>query len=259
MKKILLFAVTFILIGLVGCESAETVVQNGLGQMNAGNIVSITLKEDDKQSVKITEASSFIFVQAITAAEFDTGQLDIAAPDYGTTVEMKDGTSHKFSFWIIGGNTGLFIKSGQNGHYRLPDASKKDLLELFQSASKAGMSPPSMAELQVDKIQQITIMESNNGNSELPTKTLAVLVDKNEFHAFSDAIKNAQIATGEVIAIGANYDFVIEFATSQQRFSYWNGKHLKMISDHDAKTSYFLSDEATKQIDLLINEADLLN
>ncbi|GGD89591.1 hypothetical protein [Paenibacillus nasutitermitis] len=254
MRKCLIIMMALILIALFGCES-RGIDDKGPGQIEARNIASITLTEKDSESVTLTETSSFErFVQATTGAEYDESKLDIAAPDYGATVEMKDGTNHQYSFWIVGDNTGLFTKSGQNGYYRMADASKKDLLDLF----KVNLNPPTMSELQVDGIQQITIMESNNGNAELQTKALAVLVDKNEFHAFSDAIKHAKLATGNIIAIGADYDFIVEFASSQQRLSYWNGKHLKMISDNDDK-NYFLSDDAVKQIDLLIREAEQAN
>lgn len=136
MKKSILFTIVFIVLGMAGCASAGTGVADGLEHLDEKNIKSITLEVDDKQSVKITEASSLErFVKAILTAEYTTSQLDIAAPDYKSTVEMKDGTSEGFSFWVVGGINGLFIKSGKNGHYRLPDDSKKELLNLFQSAT----------------------------------------------------------------------------------------------------------------------------
>jgi hypothetical protein len=55
---------------------------------------------------------------------------------------MKDGISDEFSFWIAGSNSGLFIKSGQMGHYRLSDTSKKDLSDLFQATLKNDKNSP---------------------------------------------------------------------------------------------------------------------
>jgi hypothetical protein len=106
--------------------------------MDASLIVAIALNDDDSdQSVNYSATSSFErFVHAVTAAEHTSAQLDIAAPDYRSTVEMKDGSNHSFSFLIVGNNTGLYIKSGDYGHYRLPDASKEELLKLFQPAGK---------------------------------------------------------------------------------------------------------------------------
>jgi hypothetical protein len=135
MKKFLQYTFIFILIGLaVGCGKAGTGITSGLGQMDKSKIVSITIKDDVNKSVKITQALSFDrFVQAVTAAEYDSGQLDIGPPDYRSTVEIKESTSQEFLFWLTGANTGLFTKAGQNGHYRLPDASKKDLLNLLSN------------------------------------------------------------------------------------------------------------------------------
>lgn len=85
----------------------------------------------------ISDPSSFErFVQAITTAEYDRGQLDIASSDYSTTVNMKDGISYEFSFWIGGSNSGLLIKSGQMGHYRLSDTSKKIYWTCFNQLLK---------------------------------------------------------------------------------------------------------------------------
>lgn len=147
MNKISLFIFTImlLLIGLVGCSSTETTIkQEDQVEMDAQNILSIRLMEDDQPSVYITELPSLDrFVQAITTAEYDEEQLDIAARDYGTTVIMKDDTSYDFSFWIAGSSTGLFTKSGHNGHYRLLETSNKDLSDLFHSATKKDLIPTS--------------------------------------------------------------------------------------------------------------------
>jgi hypothetical protein len=146
MNKIalLLFTITLLFIGLVGCGNTGTEVkQAGQIKLDAQNIVSINLIEKDQPVSTISGASSFErFVQAITTAEYDRGQLDIAPSDYRTTVNMKDGISYEFSFWIVGSNNGLLIKSGQMGHYRLSDTSKKDLLDLFQEAFKKDKNSP---------------------------------------------------------------------------------------------------------------------
>jgi len=111
-----------------------------------------------------------------------------------------------------------------------------------------------MAELSVNEIKEIVIIEPDGIDLEPMPKPLATLTVKNEFQAFSDAIKDAVRATGEVVAIGPNYDIVIKYASSEQRLRYWSRQPLKMITDLDVKKSYFLSEEATKQIDELINK-----
>ncbi|WHY21099.1 hypothetical protein QNH28_08975 [Paenibacillus sp. G2S3] len=158
MKKIalLLFTITLLLIGLVGCGNMRTEVkQTSQIELDAQNILSINLIEKDQPVTTISEASSLErFVQAITTAEYDKGQLDIAPSDYRTTVNMKDGISYEFSFWIAGSNDGLLIKSGQMGHYRLSDISKKDLLDLFQSTIKEDKNNPAEAtDLQPPSVQ----------------------------------------------------------------------------------------------------------
>lgn len=158
MKKIalLLFTITLLLIGLVGCGNTRTEVkQTSQIELDAQNIVSINLIEKDQPVATISEVSSFErFVQAITTAEYDKGQLDIAPSDYRTTVNMKDGRSYELSFWIVGSNNGLLIKSGQMGHYRLSDSSKKDLLDLFQSTTKEDKNNPADAtDLQPPSVQ----------------------------------------------------------------------------------------------------------
>lgn len=141
---LIIFTITLLFMGLISCGSAGTEVrQEGQIELDAQNIVSINLIEKDQPVATISEASVFKrFVQAITAAEYDKGQLDIAPNDYRTTVNMKDGISYEFSFWIVGSNSGLLIKSGQMGHYRLSDTSKKDLLDLFQSTVKEDKNSP---------------------------------------------------------------------------------------------------------------------
>lgn len=146
MNKIALILFTIILffIGLFGCGNTGTEVkQTDRIELDAQKIVSINLIEKDQPVATISEASSFKqFVQAITTAEYDKGQLDIAPGDYRTTVNMKDGISYEFSFWIGESNSGLLIQSGQMGHYRLSDTSKKDLLDLFQSILKEDKNSP---------------------------------------------------------------------------------------------------------------------
>lgn len=141
---LIIFTITLLFIGLIGCGNTRTEVkQSNQIELDAQNIVSINLIEEDQPVTTISEASSLEhFVQAITAAEYDKAQLDIAPSDYRTTVNMKDGISYEFSFWIVGSNSGLLIKSGQMGHYRLSDISKKDLLDLFQSTVKEDKNSP---------------------------------------------------------------------------------------------------------------------
>ncbi|WP_340034234.1 hypothetical protein [Paenibacillus sp. FSL H3-0302] len=152
---LLLLTITLLFIGLVGCgNTGNEVKQAGQIELDANNIVSINLIEKKQPMATISDPSSFErFVQAITTAEYDRGQLDIASSDYSTTVNMKDGISYEFSFWIGGSNSGLLIKSGQMGHYRLSDTSKKDLLDLFQSTFKDKISTEDTANPQPPSVQ----------------------------------------------------------------------------------------------------------
>ncbi|WP_405169161.1 hypothetical protein [Paenibacillus sp. FSL H3-0286] len=152
---LLLLTITLLFIGLVGCgNTGNEVKQAGQIELDANNIVSINLIEKKQPMDTISDPSSFErFVQAITTAEYDRGQLDIAPSDYSTTVNMKDGISYEFSFWIGGSNSGLLIKSGQMGHYRLSDTSKKDLLDLFQSTFKDKISSEDTANPQPPSVQ----------------------------------------------------------------------------------------------------------
>ncbi|OMD35221.1 hypothetical protein [Paenibacillus odorifer] len=141
---LIIFTITLLFIGLIGCgNTGNEVKQAGQIELDAQNIASINLIEKDQPVSTISEASSFErFVQAINTAEYDRGQLDVAPSDYRTTVNMKDSISYEFNFWIVGSNSGLLIKSGQMGHYRLSDTSKKDLLDLFQAALKKDKNSP---------------------------------------------------------------------------------------------------------------------
>ncbi|MDQ8739020.1 hypothetical protein [Paenibacillus sp. LHD-38] len=69
-----------------------------------------------------------------------------------------------------------------------------------------------MAELSVDQIKEIAIFEPDGIDLVPMPEPLAVLTEKNEFQAFSDALKNAERTLGEVVAIGPNYDIVIKYA-----------------------------------------------
>ncbi|XEC94186.1 hypothetical protein AB6A23_23170 [Paenibacillus tarimensis] len=159
MRQMILFAIILSLIGLIGCEKSETVDKPALEQLDPKNLTSVTIMKDNK-SVQITEIKAIeSFVQAANAGEYDQGKLDIAPPDYGATVEFNNGNSLTFSFWIEDENTGLFMISGVAGHYRLPEASKNGLLELFQSEIEKSQesSRALFSEWQADQIRWVTM------------------------------------------------------------------------------------------------------
>lgn len=161
MKKFFMFiSLTLLLImGLGGCTSSDTKAKpEGQFTMDSRNIDSIKIIEADQPLATISDISSFErFVQAITTAEYDRGQLDIAPRDYGITVIMEDGISKEFSFWILGANTGLFTRSGQTGHYRLSDDGKSNLLDLFQTAIKETTPPSSDIDDMMPPDLQVTV------------------------------------------------------------------------------------------------------
>lgn len=97
---LLLLTLTLLFIGLVSCgNTGNEIKQADQIELDANNIVSINLIERKQPMATISDTSSFErFVQAITTAEYDRGQLDIAPSDYRTTLNMKDGISYELSF-----------------------------------------------------------------------------------------------------------------------------------------------------------------
>lgn len=257
MKRFHICAVTLmlILIGLTGCESSGTKAETGLQQLEATNIVSITLKEEDDPLVELTEASSLDrFVGAIAAAEYTTAQLDIAAPDYGATVEMNDGSNHRFSFWIVGSNTGLFTKSGENGHYRLPDASKEELLKLFQPADKEQEIEKYAGHL--EEVSGITIAKSLAHGSVNPG-IMVEYMDEETIKTFTRAIQTAEKMDGILNTSTPDYDIVITMDDKKHAFHLWLGEtseHGMIMDVKETHTGYTLTKESTAELNKIMNE-----
>lgn len=126
MKKInllaLLAVISVIIVGCINTGNKDKVNQT---LIDLSSVNSITIQNDSGESMTITDNNLIEqFNEAIHTAEYDSAKLDIAAPDYEATVELKNKENEKFSFWINGENNGLFTKSGQNGHYKLPETKK---------------------------------------------------------------------------------------------------------------------------------------
>jgi hypothetical protein len=124
---------------LVGC--GDTGNEGGAGkgagklEQQAASVGSMTIvTAETGQSVTLTDAASIErLIKAIQETKYSTGQLDISGADYTVTVELKDGTSRVYSWWLKGKYTGLMTVSGQVGHFKLPETTKQDLLKWFTS------------------------------------------------------------------------------------------------------------------------------
>lgn len=139
MKKInILILIIVISVVLVSCaDSDNNDKKNNHTLFNLKSVISIILKNDSGRVITITDRELMKrFDEAIHTAEYDSAQLDIAAPDYGANVQLEDSEEGTFSFWIKEEQDGLFIKSGKNGHYRLTRNAKADLLHMFQSVDQ---------------------------------------------------------------------------------------------------------------------------
>ncbi|MCU6711910.1 hypothetical protein M6D81_24720 [Paenibacillus sp. J5C_2022] len=136
MRKIkFIIFVTVISTLLAGCADSDYEDTKNVQTMIELNAVqSIAVQNDSGASMDITDRKSIErFDEVIHHAVYDIGQLDIASPDYVASVKAENGGAVTFSFWMEGENDALFIKSGQNGHYKLRGTAKATLLDLFQS------------------------------------------------------------------------------------------------------------------------------
>ncbi|MDF2815350.1 MAG: hypothetical protein K0Q81_1550 [Paenibacillus sp.] len=139
MRRLLQVVVSIVLVlGLVGCGSAGSEAGNkkaGKLEQQVASIASMTIVTSaTNQSVTKTDSASIErLIKAIKETKFSTGQLDIAGADYTVTVELKDGTKRTYSWWLGEKYTGLMTVTDQVGHYKLPEATKQDLLKLFST------------------------------------------------------------------------------------------------------------------------------
>lgn len=148
MKTIVLITLlTIIITALAGCTESnepDRKESNNIQLLDPNAVQSVAIQGDAESRGALTDAKSIQrFVEAIHTAEYDRGQLDISAPNYVAVVTLEDGENLQFSFWIKGVNTGLFMMSGQEGHYRLPETAKIVLADLFHSVT----APPAEANL----------------------------------------------------------------------------------------------------------------
>lgn len=256
-KVMLILSLICIVFAIVGCEGNKSIANNEISHLKSDDISSIDIIAIENQAIPISESSLIIqFVQAITTAEYTNGQLDIKAPDYKATLYLKNGTQQKLSFWIEGNSRGLIAKDGQVGHYLLQDEAKQKLQSLFQMAYADTKTP---LKLQAGDIKSIIIMKPDSHDIEQAKNRLGVIENEKDINEFYNAIhNNAELARGDIISIGANLDFVIEYNSSKQHLSYWNHPNLKMIEDHETNIIYFLSNEAIEQINMILHTANVL-
>lgn len=254
MKKIMCLLIIITISSLLGCENQNTKDKKLLDlHVNVNEIYSISLSTPEHSPLTIDDNSFKIqFTQSISKAQYDYAQLDIKAPDY--TASIKTNSERvQLSFWLEGSSTGLIVKEGEAGHYRLSDEAKNALLELFKVTY--GKVPISQ---KLDEINSITVLAPSVGHVDLDLqeKWLGVIEQKDDIGIFYHAINTAQIPNeeNEIITIGPRYDFVIATDVTKQHFSYWSHPNLKMIYDHDTKLSYFLSKDAIEEIDNILSK-----
>ncbi|MGI2295986.1 hypothetical protein [Paenibacillus sp. GXUN7292] len=254
MKKInLLVLLTVLSMILVSCADADNKDKKKNQALLDSNLVhSITVKSSIDGVVSITDRKLIEqFAEAIHSAQFDSGQLDIKAPDYVATVQLEDSEGDIFSFWIKGEHEGLFTKSGQNGHYRLPGTAKAALLALFQSDEQQAEHN----NLKINKnIKKITLATSLTHGAVNPEVT-AEYTDNKQIEAFVRAIDTAEQIQGILNTSTPNYDIVLISENKQYSFHLWINELSEQAMLMDVKethTGYKLTKESTSELKEII-------
>lgn len=254
MKKInllvLLTVISAILVGCVDSDNKDRMKNQTLIDLNSVN--SITIQNDNGGSKAITDHELMErFVEAIHTAEYDRALLDIAAPDYVATVELEDSEGEKFSFWIKGEYDGLFIKSGQNGHYRLPGTAKVALLNLFQPDEQ--QSEPYNLKIDED-IRQITLANSLSHGSVNPEVTVEY-ADNETIEIIVRAIHTAVQMPGILNTAIPDYDIVIASGNKEYAYHLWineTSEQAMLMDVKETHTGYTLTKESTAEMKKII-------
>lgn len=253
MKKInLLVLLTVLSMILVSCTDADNKDKKKNQALLDSNVHSMTVKSSIDEVVSITDRKLIEqFAEAIHSAQFDSGQLDIKAPDYVATVQLEDSESDIFSFWIKGEHEGLFIKSGRNGHYRLPGTAKAALLALFQSDEQQAEHN----NLNInEKIKKITLATSLTHGAVNPEVT-AEYTDNKQIEAFVRAIDTAEQIQGILNTSTPNYDIVLISANKEYAFHLWineTSEQAMVMNVKETHTGYTLTKKSTAELKEII-------
>ncbi|MEK5437705.1 MULTISPECIES: hypothetical protein [Paenibacillus] len=253
MKKInllaLLAVISVIIVGCINTGNKDKVNQT---LIDLSSVNSITIQNDSGESMTITDNNLIEqFNEAIHTAEYDSAKLDIAAPDYEATVELKNKENEKFSFWINGENNGLFTKSGQNGHYKLPETKKVVLLDLFQPNEQQVEAD----NLKIDEeIKRITVAKSLAHGS-VNANIKAEYIDHESIETFVRAIRTAVQIPGNLNTATPNYDIVLISNNNKYAFHLWineTSEQGMLMNVNETSTGYTLTKESTIELKKLI-------
>lgn len=253
MKRInllaLLAVISVIIVGCINTGNKDKVNQT---LIDLSSVNSITIQNDSGESMTITDNNLIEqFNEAIHTAEYDSAKLDIAAPDYEATVEMKNKENEKFSFWIKGENHGLFTKLGQNGHYKLPETKKVVLLDLFQPNEQQVEAD----NLKIDEeIKRITVAKSLAHGS-VNANIKAEYIDHESIETFVRAIRTAVQIPGNLNTATPNYDIVLISNNNKYAFHLWineTSEQGMLMNVNETSTGYTLTKESTVELKKLI-------
>lgn len=253
MKKINLLALLAVIsVIIVGCINTGNKDKANQPLIDLSSVNSITIQNDSGESMTITDNNLIEqFNEAIHTAEYDSAKLDIAAPDYEATVEMKNKENEKFSFWIKGENHGLFTKLGQNGHYKLSETKKVVLLDLFQPNEQQVEAD----NLKIDEeIKRITVAKSLAHGS-VNANIKAEYIDHESIETFVRAIRTAVQIPGNLNTATPNYDIVLISNNNKYAFHLWineTSEQGMLMNVNETSTGYTLTKESTVELKKLI-------
>ncbi|HBS47516.1 MAG TPA: hypothetical protein DEA91_29180 [Paenibacillus sp.] len=249
MKRINLLALLAVIsVIIVGCINTGNKDKGNQTLIDLSSVHSITIQNDSGESMAITDNNLIEqFNEAIHTADYDSAKLDIAAPDYEATVEMKNKGNEKFSFWIKGENHGLFTKSGQNGHYKLPETEKVVLLHLFQSNEQQVEAD----NLKIDEeIKRITVAKSLAHGS-VNANIKAEYIDHESIETIVRAIRTAVQMPGNLNTATPNYDVVLISNNNKYAFHLWineTSEQGMVMNVNETSTGYTLTKESTAEL-----------
>ncbi|WP_339271376.1 hypothetical protein [Paenibacillus sp. FSL R5-0470] len=253
MKKINLLALLAVIsVIIVGCINTGNKDKANQPLIDLSSVNSIKVQNAGGESITITDNNLIEqFNEAIHTAEYDSAKLDIAAPDYEATVELKNKDNEKFSFWIKGENSGLFTKLGQNGHYKLPETKKVVLLDLFQPNEQQVEAD----NLKIDEeIKRITVAKSLAHGS-VNANIKAEYIDHESIETFVRAIRTAVQIPGNLNTATPNYDIVLISNNTKYAFHLWineTSEQGMLMNVNETSTGYTLTKESTVELKKLI-------
>ncbi|WP_028612698.1 hypothetical protein [Paenibacillus harenae] len=254
MKKInlliLLIVISAILVGCVDSNDKDKRKNRTLTDLNAVN--SITIQTVSGGLMTITDQKSMErFNEAIHTAKYDSAQLDIASPDYMASVEFADSEGVKFSFWLRGENDGLFIKSGQNGHYRLAGTAKAALIDLFQSEEQL------IENLKINENIKQIILASSLAHGSVNPEVAVEFTDHEIIDIIVRAIHTAVQIPGILNTAIPDYDIVLASEYKEYAFHLWideTSEQAMLMDMTDTHTGYRLTKESTAKMKKIIFE-----